>query len=137
MVDMGLAEGADLGRRLNEIDFGHVFVMDGSVLGLRIVDSPLYAPEVCHDPEADIRIDGEGWSAITNMSGQYAYHGAVFHASEYIGAAIAREMSRLSEDEPMTFVYVDVAEEGGDFAAENGWVILYRENSVPEFKCLY
>lgn len=137
MVDLDLAEAAYLGKQLNDIDFGHAFVMDGSVCALRMVDSSVSAPEVFNDPDGDIRIGDEGWTAITNMSGQYSYHGAVFHASEFIGAAIAREMSRLSEDEPQTFVYVDVAEEDGDYAPDNGWVILYRENTVPEFKCLY
>ena len=78
-------------KELQDIaDFDHPFVItaDGSV---HDAPSNVYAPEV-YDAESiseDITIEGDGWSALTGHTGQYGYHGAVMHASEFIGGGLA------------------------------------------------
>lgn len=131
----------DLARKIDAVEFDHVFVMDGSVLGFRHeFPSNVYAPTVEHDTMCDIRIDGvpvaeSPWSALTGFTGQQSYNGAVMHSSEYIGRAIAEHMSYLSQDEPVTFVVCVVNDPADDEPA--GWCVLYRENTVPDFKCLF
>lgn len=131
----------DLARKIDAVDFGRVFVMDGSVLGFRHEFTNGYAPTVTHDAQHDILIDGvplreSEWSALTGMTGQSGYNGAVMHSSEFIGRDIAKHMSWMTEDEPLTFVVCVVEGEYDDDDAA-GWCILYRENMAPDFKCLY
>lgn len=128
-------------KAIDAVDFDRVFVMDGSTLGFRHVSPDnVLAPEVVCDDEHDILIDGvplarSEWSAITGMTGQHGYAGAVMHPSEYIGRAIASHMSYLSEDEPMTFVVCEVRDDDG--CTPVGWCVLYRDNVAPDFRCLF
>lgn len=96
----------------------------------------LYAPTVYHDDATDIMIDGAGWSALTGLTGQYSYSGAVMHPSEYVGRGIAEHLAYLAADEPCTFVLVvcevlpeDDADAGADDPEPAGWCILMRDRA--------
>jgi len=116
-----------IGIRLNAIDFDHPFTLtsDG-----KIGDAPggVYAPDVVNDPDNDVTVS-TGWEALTGMTGQYGYHGAVMHTSEFIGSQIARYLTELCEDAPQTFVVVEVCDESGEYEYEDdpiGWVIVQQ-----------
>lgn len=135
-----------LAKAIDAVEFDRVFVMDGSVLGFRHEFTNGYVPTVTHDDEFDILIDGvpsasSEWSALTGMTGQSGYNGAVMHRSEFIGRGIARHMSWMCEDEPQTFVVCVVGVEATDESEteidDAGWCILYRENTARDFKCLF
>lgn len=122
---MGLAE------RIDALDFDTVFQIVGNhVAEVREV----YAPTVWHDEEEDIAIDampGEEWHALTGMTGQHSYSGAVMHPSEFIGEGMADEMARMTDagEAPTlwTVVVVEVMPEEGENEAEPaGWAVLYR-----------
>ena len=72
-------------------DFDHPFTVtdDGT-----LTDAPsgIYAPDVFHSDSDDIDIMGDDWEALTGYTGQYSYRGAVMHASEYIGGALADDI---------------------------------------------
>lgn len=111
----------ELGERINALDFDHPFtIVDGEVS-----DAPgdIYAPDVYHDDVDDVDIQGDGWSALTGMTGQYSYHGAVMHPSEFIGGGIARA---LVEDFDAGTVFVVVVVGDLDDDEPVGWAILYR-----------
>lgn len=114
---------SDLAHRIDALDFGTVFtVRDGEVIKL----SNEYAPSVYHDPDSDVIIDGDGWSCFTGLTGQYSYHGAVMHPSEYIGDGIAELIAEHAEDdEDAMFAIVTVE----DFDDEEpvGWAIAYKD----------
>ena len=101
-------------------DFDHPFIVtdEGTV---EDAPSGVYAPSVCHDPDDDIVIDGEGWDALTGYTGQYSYHGAVMHASEYIGGGLADDILAT----PGTYV-VTVVNAGPDCDDDEpaGWAVL-------------
>lgn len=97
-----------LAERIHEIEFEHCFVLhsDGSITDAVGV----WAPECYHDDERDIDLCGgeREWKALTGFTGQYGYHGAVMHPSEFIGKGIADYMLGMTEDGPVTFVLVVV-----------------------------
>lgn len=140
----GNAELHAMTAKVQEIaDFDHPFIMDGSVIMGGLRDAPgYYAPSVTHDDEHDVLVDGmpladSEWSAITGMTGQDRYNGAVMHASEFIGSAIAERMSELSEEIPQVFVIVACEVDPTDDDPEPepaGWVILYREATGEQCK---
>lgn len=122
-----------LAEQIHAIDFDHPFTLhpDGT-----ITDAPgVYAPAVWHDDETDVMIDGAGWRALTGMTRQDGYHGAVMHASEYIGRGIANYLLDMVVDgeEPIMFVVVvvecmpDEDDEDGMDVEPAGWAILRRE----------
>lgn len=83
----------------------------------------VYAPEVYHDDETDVVIDGDGWWAWSSgYTGQWSYNGPVMHASEYIGGHMERDLL----DDPGVYVVTSV--ETLDDSEENaGWIVLKRE----------
>ena len=113
-----------LAEQINDMEFDHVFTLhpDGSITEPKDV----WAPDVYDDPDGDIIIDGRGWRALTGMTGQDRYHGAVMHQSEFIGKGIADYLQELAADEPQTFTVVVVRDADGDLDAADGWAILYR-----------
>lgn len=129
MIDTrSLADMHVLGQQINAIEFDHPFTLThAGVIGEA---DGVYAPEsVVNDPDEDVVIDAAGWEALTGMTGQYCYHGAVMHPSEFIGAQIARRLVELAEDEPQTFVIVTVMDDEPNIADEFdpiGWAILQR-----------
>lgn len=104
-------EMIELGHDIQALDFGTSFVVHPNGQMLR---SDVYAPDVFHDDDADITIDGvpmresTRWEALTGMTGQHGYRGAVMHSSEFIGSGIAARLAEIAEDEPQTFVVVVV-----------------------------
>jgi hypothetical protein len=106
------------------MDFDHVIELhDDSTIS--DVDG-LYAPDVLidHGDDADVTIEGEGWTALSGHTGQYGYNGAVMHVSEFIGGGLA---SYLLET-PGVYVVVEVREEDGSLPDGDpvGWAILRR-----------
>ena len=106
-------------------EFDHPFIVadDGTVSDA--LPEGVYAPGVYNDEDGgDIIIDSSEWEALTGYTGQYGYHGAVMHASEYIGGTLADDI--LST--PGVYVVVVVGstwlddEDGGNEPA--GWAIL-------------
>jgi hypothetical protein len=124
-----------LAERINALDFDHPF----KIINGRIVDDldDVYAPEVTHDPDNDIHIEGyrnEQWQAIHGFTGQDSYHGAVMHPSEYIGRGIADHLVEMSIDAPDTvFAIVLVMDDEEDENGETdtiGWTVVYRVEEV-------
>lgn len=139
-----------LGVRIQKIDFDTVFKVypdeqDGDTEDDRsdiLTTVPyLHAPtawiEVDDDGndtgERDIWLDSPDWTALTGMTGQHGYNGAVMHPSEFIGCGIAQELVRLCETgdeqypyEPQAFVVVAVGvmNEAGTSDDVAGWAIL-------------
>jgi hypothetical protein len=108
---------------IDDIEFGHVFrITDNG----RLVDGveKVWAPEyVHHSDESDIDFEGSDWEALTGFTGQYCYHGAVMHPSEYIGRDIANAMIEA----PGIYVVCPVTEEEENEYGESasvGWCIL-------------
>lgn len=120
-----------LAARIQSMDFEHVFTLhaDGSITEPRDV----WAPSVFHDPTGGVTVDGAGWDCMTGLTGQYSYHGAVMHPSEYIGRGIAGVMLDDCQDGPVTYalVCVYVWEEDREDEDEDdvcGWAIAYRRD---------
>lgn len=97
-----------IGRATNDIEMGGAFTL--TLTGEVRPEHSIYVPEVWHSETSDIDVMGEGWEALTGMTGQYAYNGACMHPSEYIGAGIARRLVEMVEDagHPLTFAIVTV-----------------------------
>jgi hypothetical protein len=121
---------ARLGEQINAVDFDHVFYIDDGTLtpaARTLVTTNHTAPDVELDPSRDVTVSGK-WSAITGMTGQHGYRGAVMHPSEFIGAGIAQV---LAEDYPAgtLFAVVEVRDEDGSFPDGDpiGWAIVYRK----------
>ncbi len=118
-----------LGELLNSQDFDHPFTLtpQGEV---RDADQGAYAPSVYNSSVNDVDIDGDGWEALTGLTGQYSYNGAVMHSSEFIGSQIAGYMLDLAEGEPQTFAVVMVEDLTEEDAEPIGWAILRRTEPV-------
>ena len=75
---------------LNELmSFEHVIQIhdDGSISAPR----DIWAPEPWFDT-ADEPMDDSQWTWLRGWTGQYCYHGAHMHPSEYIGGALERHI---------------------------------------------
>lgn len=132
MVEMMSSKRLDLlAQAIQDLSFDEAFtitVFDEAVSRLSF-PSGVYAPNVDHSDHHDIDIDDPGWEALTGFTGQYGYSGAVMHASEFVGREIARELVRLADDEPQTFVMVVVSAgvlEDGEEDEPAGWAILRK-----------
>ena len=118
-----------LAEQINAIEFDHPFTLhpDGTITD----PTGVHAPSVYHDDETDVRIDGSGWRALTGMTGQHGYHGAVMHQSEFIGRGIASYLLELAADGPTTFVVVavecEMEDDDEDIPEPAGWAILIHE----------
>jgi Zn finger protein HypA/HybF involved in hydrogenase expression len=129
---------SEIGEAINAQDFDHCFTLhpDGT-----ITDAPgVYAPSVYHSETNDIDIDGSGWSALTGLTGQDSYSGAVMHASEYIGSGVAEVMMDMVADGPMVFVITTVEvmpEDDDDEPEPAGWAILYKKGRTGSRKRAY
>jgi hypothetical protein len=91
-----------IGETIQALAFGTVFTVteDGTVT----TETDIYAPEVFNSDTSDVDIISNDWEALTGMTGQHGYNGAVMHPSEFIGAGIAR----LLVESPGTFAAVVV-----------------------------
>lgn len=120
---------------LNEhMSFGHVVRSDGAS---NVTDvTGMLANEVIY---LNLDADGQslddhfedlypGWTALTGFTGQYGYHGAVLHPSEYIGGRLETYIRENAG------FYVAVVVDGqydddvnhDDEDLSIGWAILYR-----------
>lgn len=130
-VDMSNKMLESLAQQINAVELDSAFtltVFDAGVARLSFPDG-MYAPDVYHSEENDVEIFDDGWEALTGFTGQDGYNGAVNHASEFVGREIARELVRLAEDEPQTYVMVTVevaSEVEGRDAIPAGWAILRK-----------
>lgn len=121
-----------LAQLIDAVDFDSVFRVEGDTV-VR-VDSE-YAPSVFHDEAEDVYIDGEGWTCLTGHTGQYGYHGAVMHSSEFIGAGIAEDIAERAREAAedgtrlvFAVVVVEVFPDDDDPEPEPaGWAIAYKE----------
>lgn len=130
---------ADAVQRL-DLDQPFRVAHDGTVTDAPDGDRRYWAPEVTHDPTADVVIHsdagdrpGWGWHTLTDaLSRQWGYRGAVMHPSEYVGPAIADRVmyyadTAREDGEAATFVMVEVTDPDGDDDGDPiGWVVLYR-----------
>lgn len=126
-----------LATRIQDLDFDTVFrVIDNEVIEVK----DEYAPTVTHDPDNDVYIDVEGWDCLTGMTGQYRYHGAVMHPSEFVGTRIAERIADYADEVreaggDVVFALVAVNDDETDENGETdsiGWAIVYRESVSSE-----
>lgn len=135
---------------IQSLDFDSVFRIDPATGDVTEVDRDGrsladHAPVVWHDDEQDVVIEGHGeWHALTGMTGQDSYRGAVMHPSEVMFGSwgVVAEMLRVQDDEPTMWAQVVVntmvcededvpAEECTDDEHDHGtdpvgWAIVYR-----------
>lgn len=115
--------------RPNDVDFDVAFQVDKDA---QVSTSGDPVPSVWHVSGAqsphDIRIDGEGWTALTGYTGQYAYRGAVMHPSEFMGGRLEQDVLAQPGVYALTVVYdPDPAPEEDDIV---GWVVLRKDDPV-------
>lgn len=131
-----MGEWDELAEVMQRQDFDHVWYLDeyGSV-----ADAPgnIWAPSVFNCDTNDVDIDGRGvWECVTGMTGQYSYHGAVMHASEYIGGGMAEEVAHIADrgdGERVYFAVVAVEvypDEEDEEPEPAGWTIAYTVVAV-------
>lgn len=70
-------------------------------------------------PADDIELDAPGWTPLVGFTGQYSYHGAIMHPSEYLGGGLAQHIL----EHPGTYVVLEVIDPD-DLEAVVGWTIL-------------
>lgn len=128
MDDLTRRDFDRIGEVIQSQEFDHPFILtpNGEV---RDAPSSVVTPDVTNDPTGDVEVS-QGWTALTGMTGQYAYNGAIMHPSEFIGGGIAERMV----DEVRTFgsdgifAIVEVRDDGtwpdGD---PIGWAIAMRD----------
>lgn len=116
-----------LAKQIQAIEFDHVFTLhpDGTISEPRDV----WAPSVYNDPTGDVWIEDDRWRCMTGLTGQYSYHGACMHSSEYVGRGVAGAMLKQAQDEPVTFalVVVEVLPDDDEDESDEpaGWAIAY------------
>lgn len=114
-------------QQLDDIEFDHPFRIhaDGSI---EDVYPEFYPPNVYHDDESDVHIDGECWEAFsTGYTGQFGYRGPVMHASEYIGGRLEADMLAS----PGVYVITTVETHGEDDEPA-GWIVLKYDGEVRD-----
>lgn len=126
------------------------FTPDGEVVAVPDVhpysDVPHAPDSVECDDDSDILIDGGSseWQALTGLTGQHGYRGAVLHPSEVMSPGIVEAMREMGDGHVWTIVPVDApAVHGPDdhtagcdvpFGACDldyfpvGWAILYADD---------
>lgn len=126
-------------------DFDHVLMLiavelpDGLLSGYVIeqVGGSVWdwAPEVSHNEEHDVEINGMprgvySWDVLTGNSGQDRYTGAVMHPSELWSQCHVDDLVRLA-DHPghaLLFTCVEVRDEDGSIPDGDpiGWAVAYK-----------
>lgn len=131
----------ELAPVINALDFDTVFEFIG---GEPVRVDTQWAPEVYHDPAGDVTIDSEEWECLTGLTGQYCYHGAVMHSSEFVGGFLAEvivETATGAAEDGKRCVFAIVVvnvfpEDDPDYDPDNpedsespepaGWAIAYK-----------
>lgn len=111
-----------LGKAIHAMDFDAVYRIEGDTV---VRDDKLFAPSVYADSDGDY-IESDDWEFVTTgCSGQDRYTGPVMHASEFIGAGLARHLVERAEDyTAFATVVVDWIEEDDDSDEPAGWAII-------------
>lgn len=113
-----------LGASIQSIDFDVPFVLNGDAA--ESFGGPIWAPPAYADESGD-HVDSPDWEFVSQgLTGQYGYAGPVMHASEFIGAGIARHLEELSEDF-QAFAVVVVEWQGESAESDEppvGWAIV-------------
>lgn len=127
------AELIRLADDMTRTEFDHVWTVDAD---LNVVDVPgnLYAPDVSLEFGSDVSIDGASeWDALTGMTGQFSYTGAVMHPSETFGRGMAERIAEMCDDaredgKTLAWACVEVRDDDGDFPEGDpiGWAVVYR-----------
>lgn len=114
-------------------DLDHVMILHpDATLTDAPYERPYWVPEVSHSPTNDVDIhDGLDhlWQAMTGLTGQHGYNGAVLHPSEVMAPGVARAMLDIvrGEEAPIAFVLTEVRDEDLSHPEDPiGWTILYR-----------
>lgn len=100
---------------------------DGSLF----TEPEVHLPDVWHDDEHDIVIEDEQFTALTGHTAQYAYNGAVMHASEQFSASHLCELITHAQYRPKGVVFglviVNVLPTTDEPDPEPaGWAVLMR-----------
>jgi hypothetical protein len=126
-----------LAARMDAQEFDHVWTIDAETLDVLDAPDGIYAPDVVNDETDDVVIsptyhESGPWEAVIGMTGQYGYHGAVMHPSEYIGAGMAEEALRIVTDvcedgQAAYFAVTEVRDEDGSYPDGDpiGWALTY------------
>lgn len=131
--EMTRAQSDAFGDAVQRVEFDSPFRITDAY-DVERAEDVAYTPTVEHDDEDDILIDGvpasdSEWWAISGMTGQYGYNGAVMHSSEYISGGMAEALYRLRDgDSRMVFVVTTV--ETDDPERPAGWTVLYRDGAL-------
>ncbi len=130
-------------RELNDLmEIDHVVRVhpDGTVTD---AEDGWWAPEVYVNVDADGQCLADSdeelyrivspWRLMTGYTGQYAYHGPVMHASEFIGGRIEDDI----RERPGVYVACVVECRGPDRDADEneepaGWVVCYQLDEDKE-----
>jgi hypothetical protein len=85
-------------------------------------DGSLWTPDVYCVPDGDVEVESDRWEALTGFTGQYAYHGAILHPSEYLGGGLARHII----DNPGIYMVTEVRDEDLQYPDGDpiGWCVL-------------
>lgn len=113
------------------VEFGSPFrVFDGRRVASAYGDPDAFrAPELVYLTADDVDTLDEvpdGWRALTNYSGQYAYSGPVMHASEQLSGRIADDI--LSTPGLYVVVSVETYDEDDDTPA--GWAVIAKADAA-------
>lgn len=104
----------------SHVEFDSAFGVD---VDGNIIDAPVgtYAPRVENSDTEDIDIDSDEWEAFSvDYTGQYSYNGAVMHASEYLGGALAADILNTPGTYVVTAVEVDCMGDEAFCTYDNG-----------------
>src|SRR5688500_2802759 len=126
-----------LAKLMNDQDFDHVWTV---TLDRRVIDVEhdgegydVHAPDVVNDPDGDVDIYSEHWHALTGMTGQYGYSGAVMHKAESCGRGMAMAIAHMcdeayEQDRKLAWSVVEVRGEDGAYPEGDpiGWAVVWR-----------
>lgn len=108
-------------------EFDHVYLIDAQ--GTITDATGVHEPDVWNHPTDDVYVQGDGWSVLTDHSGQHGYHGAVMHASELWGSWATDDLTeRVEEDGRIAFCVVEVRDEDGSLPDGDpiGWAVAWK-----------
>lgn len=110
---------------MSNFEFECVYDVHGNLSGS-------YAPDVTNSDEHDVlidwvpRLESTDWHAMTGITGQYGYSGAVMHPSENLSDEWI--LAYVKERGGSEFAIVEVQEEDGGYPEGDpiGWALVWR-----------
>jgi hypothetical protein len=115
--------------------FGHIVQSDGNG-NVEDTDDAEYGPEVLY-----VELDDDGqmseeprpseigygdWVLLSGFTGQYGYHGAVMHDSEYVGGNLERHIRDTAGLFVAVLVDGELSEDSGE-SVPVGWAVAFKE----------